>query len=62
MDMNEVTKEQINDMSDDELMVWHEVFQRRNQIAQVRKSMLDFVEIREAKKGPRIHVASKVIE
>jgi hypothetical protein len=61
MDMNELTKEQVNEMSDDELMVWHEVFQRQNQVNNVRKGMLEFVEIREASEPKILHVDSTVV-
>jgi len=62
MDMNDLTKEQVEEMSDEELIYWHGVFNQQNQVVQIRKAMLNFVDVRDAQNGPRIHVASEVID
>ena len=62
MNMNDLTKEDVDKMSDDEIAVWYQVIQRQAQVNGMRKELRDMIEIREAKKGPRIHVDSKVIE
>ena len=48
-------------MSDEELMVWHEVFQRQNQVNNIRKGMLEFVEVREANEPRVIKIDSTVV-
>lgn len=62
MDINDITKEQLEVMDDDELMYWHGVFQRQSQAVEIRKAMLGFIEVRDAN-GPRIiKIDSKVAE
>jgi hypothetical protein len=63
MNANEVTKEDVNEWTDDEVAYWFNKFSKDEQAAQMRKHILDQIEVREAS-GPRIlplHVASKVI-
>ncbi len=64
MNANEITKEDINEWTNDEVKFWFNKFSQDEQAAQMRKHMLDQIEIREAD-GPRIlslHVDSKVIK
>ena len=63
MDMNDLTKEQVEKMSDNELISWHSVFNQQNQVIQIRKAILDFIEVRDAKQGPRIlQIDSTVVD
>lgn len=65
MNANEVTKTEVECMSDDEVKYWFNKFSQDEQAAQMRKRMLDQIEIREAKDGSRIlpiRVDSTVIE
>lgn len=63
MNIEDLTKEQIEEMSDDELLVWHQVLEHKNQVAQIRRAMLNFVDVRDAKrKSHRIHVESEVVD
>ena len=65
MNPDDLTKEQIKEMSDEEVLMWHRVMEQRNQITQIRSAMLKFVDIRDAQEGPRIlplHVESEVID
>ena len=63
MNANELTKEQIEEMSDEEINLWYNTMQRQAQVNQMRKELLDIVDVREAQNGPRvIKIDSKVIE
>ncbi len=65
MRADELTKTEVECMSDDEVNYWFNKFSQDEQVAQMRKRMLDQIEIREAKDGSRIlpiHVDSTVIE
>ena len=64
MNANEVTKQDVDEMTDDEIKFWFQKFSQDEQAAQMRKHMLDQIEIREASE-PRIlpiHVDSVVVE
>ena len=62
MRADELTKEMIEDMSDSEVKFWFQKFAEDEQAAQMRKHMLDQVEIREAD-GPRvIKIDSTVVD
>ncbi len=62
MNEDELTKEQIEKMSDSEVKYWFQKFAEDEQVAEMRKRMLNHVEIYEAKKDSRIHVDSTVVE
>ena len=63
MNADELTKEQVNEWSDEEVAYWFNKFSKDEQVAQMRKHMLDQVEIREAGDGPRvIKIDSTVVE
>ena len=63
MNANEVTKEDVNEWADDEVKFWFNKFSQDEQASQMRKHMLDQIEIREVEGGPRIlHVDSTVVE
>lgn len=59
MNAEDLTKEMIEEMSDSEVKFWFQKFAEDEQAAQMRKHMMDQVEIREAS---RIHVDSTVID
>ncbi|KKM24402.1 hypothetical protein LCGC14_1605450 [marine sediment metagenome] len=61
MDMNDVTREDVKDMSDDELVYWHSVFQKQAQTDAIRKQMLDFIEVRDAKNPHVIKIDNTVV-
>ncbi len=62
MTPEDLTKEQVNEMSDAEVKFWCQHFAEQEQVAKLRQHMLNQVEIREAS-GPRLlHVDSKVID
>lgn len=62
MKAGELTKEQIEEMSDEEINLWYNTMQRQAQVNQMRKELLDIVEIREASEPRVIKIDSKVIE
>ena len=62
MKADELTKEQVEAMSDAEVRFWCQQFAEQEQAANMRKHMMDQVEIREAQGGPRIHVESTVVD
>ncbi len=53
MNANEITKEDVNEWTDDEVKFWFNKFSQDEQASQMRKHMLDQIEIRDAD-GPRI--------
>lgn len=60
----DLTKEQVNKMSDGEVNFWCQQFAKQEQIADLRKHMLNQIEIRDASE-PRIlplRVESEVVE
>jgi len=62
MNADELTKEQVEEMSDEEVVFWFKHFAEQEQAAQMRKHMLDQVEIRDSS-GPRtIQIDSTVID
>lgn len=58
----DLTKTEVEAMGDEEVLIWHSVMERQTQVAKIRKAMLDFIEVRDAQKGPRIHVDSEVVD
>jgi hypothetical protein len=72
MNADELTKEQVNEMSDAEVVFWCTQFAEQERAVQMRQHMLDQIEIRDAEDGPRvlqitdsgppIHVDSTVVE
>ncbi len=62
MNEDELTKKQIEAMSDSEVKYWFQKFAEDEQVTEMRKRILNHVEIYEAKKGPRIHVDSTVVD
>lgn len=62
MNADELTKEQVADMTDEEVVFWFKKFAEQEQATQMRKHMMDQIEIRDAQNGPRIHVDSEVID
>lgn len=64
MKSEDLTKEQVEEMSDDEVNFWCQQFAKQEQTANLRKHMLNQIEIRDARE-PRIiplHVESEVID
>jgi hypothetical protein len=63
MNIEDLTKEQVENMSDEEVALWFGVLQRQNQSKQMRKQLLNVLDIQEAQKDefPRIHVDSEVV-
>ena len=64
MNANEVTKTEVECMSYCEVVYWFKQFAEQEQVAQMRKHMLDQIEIRDVRE-PRIlslHVDSTVAE
>jgi len=58
----ELTKTDVELMSDCEIVYWFKIFAEQKQAAQMRKHMLDQIEIRDAN-GPRVlQIDSKVVE
>ena len=62
MKAEDLTKEMINEMSDAEIVFWYKQFAEQDQVAEMRKGMLNHVDVQDAKKGPRIHVDSTVVD
>ena len=65
MKMNDVTKEQVNEWSDEEVVMWFNEFGKQDQAGKMREHILNEIEIRDAQGGSRIlpiRVDSKVIE
>lgn len=61
MKAEDLTKEQVEEMSDAEVVFWIGQFNEQEQVDNMRKHMLKQVEIHEAK-FPRIHVDSTVVD
>ena len=62
MKPEDLTKEQVEEMSGEEVKFWCQQFAEQEQVAKLRQHMLNQVEIHEAS-GPRIlHVESEVVE
>ncbi len=53
MNANEVTKQDVDEWTDDEIVYWFNKFSKDEQAAQMRKHMLDQIEVREASE-PRV--------
>lgn len=63
MDIKDVTKKQVEEWSDEEVMLWGGVFQQQDQAARMRKTILGIIEVRDEKrKSHCIHVDSTVID
>jgi hypothetical protein len=64
MKADELTKTEVEEMSDVEVVYWFKQFAEQEQAAQMRKHMLTQIEIRDAEDGPHIlplHVDSTVV-
>ena len=62
MNADELTKRQIEEMSDEEINLWYNTMQRQAQVNQMRKELLDIVEIREANSPRVIKIDSTVVD
>ncbi len=64
MRADELTKTEVECMSDCEVVYWFKQFAEQEQAAQMRKHMLDQIEIRDARKPTilPLHVDSTVVE
>ena len=63
MDMNDLTKEQVEGWSDAEVVFWASEFDRQNKVNQMRKNMLDFLDVRDAELSTNvIRIDSKVVD
>lgn len=58
----DLTKEQIDEMSDAEVKFWCQQFAEQEQVAKLRQHMLNQVEIREASGSRVIKIDSKVVD
>lgn len=58
----DLTKELIKEMSDEEVLLWDAELTHQAEIAMKRAALLNFVDVQEAKRGPRIHVDSTVVD
>lgn len=59
---DDLDKEQIEEMSEEEVLVWYAKFAYESEIREKRKELLKFVEVRDMTHGSRIHVDSTVIQ
>ena len=53
MDINNLDKEQVLEMSDEEIMMWYSIFERKEKVELMRKQILNEIDMR---------VASEVID
>lgn len=60
MKAGEITKEQVAEWTDDEVVYWFNKFSKDEQAAQMRKHMLDQIEVREASSPCVIKIDSTV--
>lgn len=58
----DLTKEQVEEMSDDEVNFWCQQFAKQEQTANLRKHMLNQIEIRDTSEPRVIQIDSKVVE
>lgn len=49
MNIEDVTKKQVEEWSDEETLMWAEQFSRQEQVRQIKKKLFDMIEIREVK-------------
>lgn len=62
MKIEDLTKEQVEEWSDDEVMFWAEVFARQERAEQIRNKLLGMIEINKAsRQAHTIKIDSKVI-
>lgn len=62
MRAEDLTKTEVELMSDVEVMYWCKIFAEQEQAAQMRKIMLDQIEIRDANGGRILSIESEVVE
>lgn len=64
MKAEDLTKEQVKKMSDEEIVFWYKQFAEQDQIVEMRRGMLNHIEIREASESRilPLHVDSTVVD
>lgn len=61
--LDDLTKRRLDEMSDEEVMLWHQIIQRQAQVNGIRKELANLIEVRDAKrKEHTIHVDSTVVD
>ena len=64
MNIDDLTVEQVKEMSAEEVIMWFTEVQKANQVEQARKALLNLLEVRDASENSRTikFVNSKVVD